>query len=428
METVISVKNVSKKYRIYDRPRDRLIEVFHPFKRKFHRDYWALENISFDVIKGEALGVIGRNGSGKSTLLQVICGILKPTSGQVERKGRVSALLELGAGFNPDFTGRSNAYINGILMGYTEEEMRQRMDDIMRFADIGEFIDQPVKYYSSGMYMRLAFACALNVKPDILVIDEAMSVGDIFFQQKCFDAMRRIIAEGATCIFVSHDMSAVSNFCGRAMVLERGGLAFIGSPAEAALYYSFNVKTSERRETAGASSQTPMDAAQDDSETIKNNLLPSAGDRQGSGEIAIRALRVTDENNIDTLYVQVLSRLRFHLLIGARESVANPVAGIYFIDRFGNSMFSVNTTQLNCVMPSMAANDEALIIFEVTFNIQPGLYTFGVGISMAMDKKGGNNIICDLSRTLGPITVASPPGVEPPFYGLVQMPVNVTLA
>ena len=185
-DTTILVNGISKIYKLYEKPIDRLKESLHPFKKKYHKEFYALKDITFEIEKGETVGIIGKNGSGKSTLLKIITGVLSPTNGSTTVKGKVSALLELGAGFNPEFTGLQNIYLNGTMMGYTKEEIDQRVGAILEFADIGDFIYQPVKTYSSGMFVRLAFAVAINVDPDILIVDEALSVGDIFFQLKCY--------------------------------------------------------------------------------------------------------------------------------------------------------------------------------------------------------------------------------------------------
>lgn len=236
-DIVISVKNITKTYRLYNSHADRVKESFHPFRKKYHHPFNALTDISFDVEKGETLGIIGRNGSGKSTLLQIICGILKPTSGVVEVKGRLSALLELGAGFNPEFTGRQNIYMNCAILGLTREEIDARFDDIVAFADIGDFIGQPVKSYSSGMYVRLAFAVAINIDPDILIVDEALSVGDEGFQRKCFSRIRQIQERGVTILFVSHGAGTIIELCTRAMLFDQGELILNGSPKKVVSYY-----------------------------------------------------------------------------------------------------------------------------------------------------------------------------------------------
>ncbi|MFN9030630.1 MAG: ABC transporter ATP-binding protein [Betaproteobacteria bacterium] len=223
LETVLEVDRIAKCYRVYEEPHHRLWQAIFR-RRQFHRDFWALSEVSFGVRRGETLGILGRNGSGKSTLLQVIAGTLQPTAGRVTTNGRVAALLELGAGFNPEFTGRENAVLNASILGFTPDQIEARLPEIIEFAALGEYIDQPVKTYSSGMYARLAFAVAINVDPDILIIDEALSVGDSGFQLKCLLKMRAMQDRGVTIIFCSHDMGSVLRLCDRAIVLEKGAV------------------------------------------------------------------------------------------------------------------------------------------------------------------------------------------------------------
>jgi len=231
-EVAIRVERLSKSFPVYDKPMHRLYQMLSPrsAKQRWYREFHALRDIDLTIGKGETLGVVGRNGSGKSTLLQIICGTLEPSIGSVQVSGRIAALLELGAGFNPEFTGRENVLLYGTVLGLTRHQVEQRFDEIAAFADIGEFMDQPVKCYSSGMYVRLAFAVAINVTPDILVVDEALSVGDEAFQRKCFARINRIRDEGATVLFVSHSAGIVTQLCDRAVLLDRGELLLNGSP------------------------------------------------------------------------------------------------------------------------------------------------------------------------------------------------------
>lgn len=237
-DIAIKVDNLSKCYHIYDHPRDRLKQFVLPrlrntiglTQKQYFREFWALKDVSFDVKKGETVGIVGRNGSGKSTLLQMICGTLNPTNGSIQTNGRIAALLELGSGFNPEFTGRENVYMNGSILGLTKEEVEARFDDIAAFADIGEFIEQPVKTYSSGMMVRLAFAVAINVEPQILIVDEALSVGDELFQRKCFSRIEAIRSAGATILFVSHSGGTVVELCDRALLLDSGQRLAMGAP------------------------------------------------------------------------------------------------------------------------------------------------------------------------------------------------------
>ena len=223
-DVVIKAENLSKVYKIYEKNIDRIKEVFNPFKKNYGRDFYALQNVSFEIRRGENVGLVGKNGAGKSTLLKIITGVLTPSSGTLQVKGKIASLLELGAGFNPDMSGVENIYMNGLLMGYSREEMDNRVEDIIAFADIGDFIQQPVKTYSSGMFARLAFSVNAFVEPDILIVDEALSVGDAFFQSKCMDKMKKMIDGGVTVLFVSHDLFAVKNLCQRAFWIESGQL------------------------------------------------------------------------------------------------------------------------------------------------------------------------------------------------------------
>jgi ABC-type polysaccharide/polyol phosphate transport system ATPase subunit len=240
-DIAISVKNLVKTYRIFGHPGDRIKQAFTFGQMRFHREFTALKDVSFEIKKGEKVGVIGRNGSGKSTLLQLICGILKPTSGSVTVNGRISALLELGAGFNPEFTGRENVYFQGAVMGLTKPEMNKRFDEIAAFADIGEFIDQPVRIYSSGMFVRLAFAVATHVDPDVLIVDEALGVGDMEFQERSISRMKRLQSNGATVVLVTHSIPAVRNFCQRAIWLDAGEVVKHGDADKVCLAYQQHV-------------------------------------------------------------------------------------------------------------------------------------------------------------------------------------------
>ena len=231
-EMAIQVKDLSKVYKLYNKPSDRLKETLG-----FHvdaREHYALKHVNFEIRKGETVGIIGTNGSGKSTILKIITGVLNPTGGEVNVDGRISALLELGAGFNMEYTGIENVYLNGTMLGFTKEEIDERLDNILEFADIGDFVNQPVKSYSSGMFVRLAFAVAINIDPEILIVDEALSVGDVFFQAKCYRKFEDFKKEGKTILFVSHDLGSITKYCDRAILLNQGEKIFEGTPKEAA--------------------------------------------------------------------------------------------------------------------------------------------------------------------------------------------------
>jgi len=264
-DIAIRVENLSKAYKLYDNPVDRLKESIHPFRKKYHRDFYALNNIDFEVKKGESIGIIGKNGSGKSTLLKILTGVLTPTTGTVIVNGKVASLLELGAGFNFEMTGIENVYFNGTVMGFSKQEMDAKLDAILSFADIGDFVHQPVKTYSTGMFVRLAFASAISVDPDILIVDEALSVGDIFFQQKCHTRMEELIKNGTTVIIVSHDMPSIEKYSDRVLLINHGEAVFMGHPNEAVHRYYALLLNKRARTAINLSS---------DAKHIHNNKLP----------------------------------------------------------------------------------------------------------------------------------------------------------
>ena len=243
----IEVRDLSKVYYLYDKPSDRIRETFSIRKKKYSKEHYALKNINLKINKGESIGIVGTNGSGKSTLLKLVTGVVTPTTGTIKTDGKIAALLELGAGFNPEYTGIENIYLNGTMMGYTEEEMKKRVPDIIEFADIGEFINQPVKSYSSGMFARLAFAVSINVEPDILIVDEALSVGDTRFQGKCIDKMRELQESGTTILFVTHAIEQIKRFCTRAIWIKNGELIEDGEASQVVDLYDNFMKYGEKK-------------------------------------------------------------------------------------------------------------------------------------------------------------------------------------
>ena len=343
----ISVKNVTKSYRLYDNHADRVKETFHPFRKKYHHPFNALTNISFDVRKGETLGIIGQNGSGKSTLLQIICGILQPTSGSVEVNGRVSALLELGAGFNPEFTGRQNVYINAGILGLTHKDIEARFDDIAAFADIGNFIDQPVKTYSSGMYVRLAFSVVAHVYADILIIDEALAVGDFMFQQKCNSFIKNDLRD-TTKLLVTHDMSAISNMADSVLLMHKGKLNYVGPPQEAIDRYQILARAcdTQTQEPPYNLSQTDSSHYKDTSSIHDNRLDWSEIDTDKlSGSLQAQISRFTwqidNKKNGKTIKNGKLLKIDFEIICS--ESIMDAIIGYQVQDRFGTVIFGENS-------------------------------------------------------------------------------------
>jgi ABC-type polysaccharide/polyol phosphate transport system ATPase subunit len=273
-QTSILARSISKSYQLYQSPIGRLKEALHPFRKKYHSTFTALEDVSFDMRKGETIGIIGRNGAGKSTLLKILSGVLQPTSGEYFIKGRIASLLELGTGFNPELTGRANIFFNGMIVGLTRENLQQKLEDIIAFADIGEFIDRPVKLYSSGMLARLAFAVASHIEPEILIIDEALAVGDMAFQKKCFRRFREIRDSGATILFVSHDPYQIKGYCHRALYLKNGRCIAFGQSAEVVDAYIHDqemqlAKSSGANETAKNTAPPPTPVATQESKSFQ---------------------------------------------------------------------------------------------------------------------------------------------------------------
>jgi ABC-type polysaccharide/polyol phosphate transport system ATPase subunit len=339
-DVVIKVENLTKVYKLYDKPIDRLKESLNPFKKIYHRDFYALNNVSFEVRRGEVLGIIGKNGSGKSTLLKILTGVLTLTSGNVYVDGKISALLELGAGFNPEFTGIENVYFQGMLMGYTKEEMDKRIDSILSFADIGDFVYQPVKTYSNGMFVRLAFAVAINVDPDILIIDEALAVGDIRFQQKCYRKINEFRECSKTIIFVSHDVGLVNSLCQRCIWINDGAIKEIGKPEEVTKkfvsFMAYGIETSFENEVLSTECTTPG--------VQKVNWL-STKDLESFGEkkAIINSIAFVNDNfeNIEILKGGEKVHLFYDIYV--KEDIISPIVGFIIKDRNGNVLTGANS-------------------------------------------------------------------------------------
>ena len=368
-EIAIKVENLSKCYQIYSQPNDRLKQSIYPRLQRlvgkqpeqYFREFRALNDVSLEINKGETVGIIGRNGSGKSTLLQMICGTLNPTSGSIQINGRIAALLELGSGFNPEFTGRENVYMNAAVLGLSKEETDVRFDDIAAFADIGDFIEHPVKTYSSGMMVRLAFAVIAYVDADILVIDEALAVGDAFFVQKCMRFLRTFMKTG-TVLFVSHDAGAVVNLCGRSVLLDQGAIVMVGHPKEVAeQYLSKLYETSQDVEAVPIAEAPARDDLQqtrneyrdmretlfngstlrNDIEIFKFELSDTAS--FGAGGAIITSVRILDTDGAPLSWVVGGEDVVLEVNCAANEKLLRPIVGFQFKDRLGQVIFADNT-------------------------------------------------------------------------------------
>jgi|CZKI01.1.fsa_nt_gi lipopolysaccharide transport system ATP-binding protein len=442
-EPLIEVGGLTKAYRIWESPSSRLTVPFleaasallpkgssarralarHASSR--FRDFYALRDVSFCIRRGEATGIIGRNGSGKSTLLQLIAGTLMPTAGSVRTSGRISALLELGSGFNPDFTGRENVFLNGAIYGFTHAEMDTRMDEVTAFADIGEFIDQPVKTYSSGMMMRLAFAVAVNVQPDVLIIDEALAVGDVFFSQKCFQRIREIVHRGATLIFVSHDMGAVQSLCDRALLLNQGSLMFDGVPEDCVSRY-FNLhKVSMKSGQSVAGKHPPVNPAVLNS-VRSGDILSTAKSRHGDKALEIAAAVVVDGHGAATWDFEMMHRAAVRMHLRANAEIKRPSAGIQLHDRMGNLVFAAGTPQLRFPLPALSKGEEILLEFRIALSLQPGAYTLSLDAAEFDEDNPNVGAFYDRIGGLGPLNVGNFGSGALPFYGIAQLPMDIS--
>jgi ABC-type polysaccharide/polyol phosphate transport system ATPase subunit len=384
-DIAIKVDNLTKIYKLYDSPQDRLKEALNPLRKKYHRDFYALNNVSFEVRKGETVGIIGQNGAGKSTLLKVITGVLTPTNGQVSVNGRISALLELGAGFNPDISGLENVYFNGTILGFSREEMDAKLDDILTFADIGNFIHQPVKIYSSGMSVRLAFSLATHIEPEILIVDEALSVGDVSFQAKCYDKIKSLMAGGTTTLFVTHNMQTITSLCDRAILLDQGKIFTTGSPKNVgnAYYVLQREREQAKQNTTGPSSEklkrenVPATAAASSrSETL-------AGEKRfGTGSARIMDFKVYDHEQRETETLHTGKAFRVVIEVAFFEKVENPCFGLMVRSVQGQNLIGIHSyhnRRLN--FGSRQGGDRMVVSFFGNMALNPGKYLLSLGVS-----------------------------------------------
>jgi lipopolysaccharide transport system ATP-binding protein len=441
-EPIISVERLSKTYRIWAAPASRIssplletsarvfprtsapARALHARAARGYRDFHALSDVSFTIRRGEATGIIGRNGSGKSTLLQLIAGTLAATSGRVTVGGRIAALLELGSGFNPEFTGRENVFLNGAILGVPRSEMAAKFDDVASFADIGEFIEQPVKTYSSGMMMRLAFAVAVSVQPDVLIVDEALSVGDVFFSQKCFQRIREIVHRGATLIFVSHDMAAVQRLCDRGLLLHQGQLMYDGTPEECVSRY-FNLHQPRRGAAAGVEGRhAPVDAAAR-KHLLAHDVLPQAKSRHGDRHLEFVAASVLDGHGAATWDFEMMHRATIRVLLRAREAVALPSVGLQLFDRTGALVYAAGTPQLRFPLPSLSTGEEVMLDFHLQLCVQTGVYTLSLDAAECDAEDPNIGTFFDRVGGLGPLSVTHNVAGAMPFYGVAQLPMEI---
>ena len=413
----VRIAGLTKTYKLYNSPRDRLKEAFHPGGKTWHRPFNALENISLDIPSATTTGIIGRNGSGKSTLLQCICGIIPPSAGEIEVNGRIAALLELGAGFNPEFSGRDNLYINASILGLDREQVDQRLDKILAFADIGDYIDQPVRSYSSGMYVRLAFSIAIHVDPEILIVDEALAVGDIHFQARCFDRFHQFREQGVTVIFVTHDLNMVTRYCDYAYLLSGGRLVAEGNPRQVVASYR-KVETGH-----GPEIDQPASKEEESSETVEIDLFERNPYevRYGNNKASIHGGGIYDSEGNPVQILHSGDEYRISLQVDFEQPLEAPIFAFTIKDLRGSDIAGTNTHLSQVDTGSYHPGESAQIDFVQTINLNPGTYMLSFGC-VSLD--GGDLEVFDRRHDFISFQVVS----EQASVGIVNLGSRISLS
>lgn len=374
-EVAIKVNDISKLYKLYDTPTDRLKESLGISKKKRYKEHYALNHVSFEVQKGETVGIIGTNGSGKSTILKIITGVLSPTGGNIEINGRVSALLELGAGFNTEYTGIENVYLNGTMIGFTKEEIDAKLDDILSFADIGDFVYQPVKTYSSGMFVRLAFAVAINIEPEILIVDEALSVGDVFFQAKCFKKFEEFKQQGKTILFVSHDTGSIQKYCDRVVLLNKGDKIMEGSPKGVVDAYK---KILVHANLEDKQEKKDEDLASNNEWKTHFALNPNCVE-YGEREIEIIDYAILNEDKQFTNCIEDGKSFSIKMKVKFNEKIENPIFAFTIKNVQGTEIAGTNTMYENINIGNCVPGDIKEIEFQQKSVLRSGDYLLSLG-------------------------------------------------
>ena len=381
-EIAIAVDHISKVYKLYDKPMDRMVEALGLTKKKKYREHFALSDVSFQVKKGECVGIIGTNGSGKSTILKIITGVLNPTGGTLTVNGRIQALLELGAGFNMEYTGIENIYLNGTMNGFTEQEIESRMQDILDFADIGDYVKQPVKTYSSGMFVRLAFSVAINIDPEILIVDEALSVGDVFFQAKCYHKFEEFKKMGKTIIFVSHDLSSVSKYCDRVVLLNQGVKLGEGSPKEMiddykrVLVGQYELPESKSESSLLNDEQIQVAVQKKAAKQDTTKLL-----EYGTKEAVIEQFYMTDDRGTESKSIIKGSEFTIHMKVSFMADLPAPIFAFSIKTVKGTEITGTNTMFEKTFLEPVKAGAVKDITFTQKMSLQGGEYLLSFGVT-----------------------------------------------
>ncbi len=376
---LIELQAVSKKYAIYERPGDRLRELLTLNRRRYHQEHWAVRDLTLNIARGETFCIIGQNGSGKSTLLQLIAGILEPTSGEVRVHGRITALLELGAGFNPEYTGRENVHLSGAILGFAAGEIDKKLDEILAFAEIGEFVDQPVRTYSSGMMVRLAFAVAVHLDPDILIVDEALAVGDICFRQRCMRKIHEMRNRGVTIVYVTHDVSDAKALGHRVLWLDHGRVAALGDPADVTEKYWTSLFAKDASRLRAAQGRATQPAYAEPAQVV-TSLAPSAR-RHGDGRAEVLGISVMDDREQPIDAVRTPARLLVRVSVRAREAIRLPIIGIMLCTGEGVDFTGANTASEELEVPPLEPGQTATVDFRIRLpELAPRRFTFAPAI------------------------------------------------
>ena len=382
-EKIIEIRDVRKTYFLYEKPVDRLKETLSITKKSYHTEHYALDKINLDVYKGECVGIIGTNGSGKSTLLKIVTGVLNQTDGEVIVNGKISALLELGTGFNPEYSGLENIYLSGTMNGFTREEMDAKVDEIIEFAEIGEFIYQPVKTYSSGMFARLAFAVAINVEPEILIVDEALSVGDIFFQSKCFRKFNEFKEAGKTILFVSHDIGSIIKYCDRSLLIHKGKQIALGKSSEVVDIYRkilVNQYDEDEQENVNEQEEVVEEIKPIDTTVWKESMLENPNYLDyGNGQAVITDFGIFDSNGRLSTAIYKGTKCTVKMKIKFNEAVENPIFAFTIKDIKGTEIVGTNTMLEDALTGPKNKSEEVVVSFEQQMDIQGGQYLLSFG-------------------------------------------------
>lgn len=391
MENAIELVGVGKSYNLYDKPQDRIKEIFSLTRKNYHREYKALDDVTFSVKKGETLGIIGRNGAGKSTLLKLITGVITPTTGEIRTDGEISALLELGTGFNPEYTGYENIFLNGSMRGFSDEEMQEKLKEIIDFADIGEYMGQPVKTYSSGMFARLAFAVMISFKPEILIVDEALSVGDVFFQQKCNTFMKDEM-KGVTKLLVTHDMNSIANMADRVILIERGKIIKEGKPLEViedylkllhTTIYKGEDSVAEEIKDIESENRSSSDKIGSSDDGWVKSPKESIG---GAQDILIECQRVLINDEVVDV-VKPGDRVKIELVLNSSKDAENIIIGYTFKDKYGNSIFAMSTLGENIMIEGVRSGERRYARLEFNWpEVKEGDYFLTLGLGEGYDQ------------------------------------------